>query len=320
MTTVIQNLPTPPTPADTPTEFNSKAFSLLGALPNFVTQANALGGEMTVLGANADTDAQAAAASATAAGQSATAAAGSANAAGNSAGQAAGSAGAANQSKLDAQAAAQTATNIAGGMEAAIAMAQTFTSVPSTFQAWEIIVTQPHLRKMIWNSTQGKYVRAPWHQPCQLFYSYDNPVSIPGALPVRSDASWNQADFPDVIERLGLSGTGTFTLAEARGEFLRVLDNGRGVDVGRAVRTNQSAILSHYHKLPTGTEPGNQYAFGAEDGSPNWGSEVVNGVASSQSWTMDWIPKNARIAYTSPEVISGDVAPRNVAFPLWMTI
>lgn len=38
----ITALPTPPSPADTPAEFNSKAFNLLGALPTFVTEANAL--------------------------------------------------------------------------------------------------------------------------------------------------------------------------------------------------------------------------------------------------------------------------------------
>jgi hypothetical protein len=119
MTTPIQPLPTPPQPSDTPSDFNSKAFSLLGALPNFVTQANALGGEMTVLGANADADAQAAATSATAAGQSAAAAAGSANTAGDSAGQAAGSAGAANQSKLDAQASAAAAAQSAASVDTA---------------------------------------------------------------------------------------------------------------------------------------------------------------------------------------------------------
>lgn len=99
MTTVIQNLPTPPTPADTPTEFNSKAFSLLGALPGFVTQANQLGSEMTSLGLEAGQDAEAARLHKEAAAGSAGAAAGSAAAASTSAGQAAGAASAAESAR-----------------------------------------------------------------------------------------------------------------------------------------------------------------------------------------------------------------------------
>lgn len=42
MTTQIQPLPIPPQPSDTPAEFNSKAFTFLGALPEFAEQTNAL--------------------------------------------------------------------------------------------------------------------------------------------------------------------------------------------------------------------------------------------------------------------------------------
>lgn len=41
MTTTISPLPTPPTPADSPVDFNTKAFALLGGLPTFVAEANA---------------------------------------------------------------------------------------------------------------------------------------------------------------------------------------------------------------------------------------------------------------------------------------
>lgn len=227
MTTPIQPLPVPPQPSDTPSDFNSKAFSLLGALPSFVTQANTLGGEMTVLGANADADAQAAAASETAAGQSAASAAASAAAAGNSAGQAAGSAGAANQSKLDAQAAAQQAETISGGMEAAIALANTFAAVPATNQGPMIVVTQPHLRFMVWDG--AKYVRAPWHRPGLLFHSHAPAASITHGIQVRSDVTYNTADHPDLAEVLGVAGS-TFVLPDGRARVLRGADLGRGID------------------------------------------------------------------------------------------
>jgi hypothetical protein len=41
----ITALPTPPAPSDSPAAFNTKAFALLGALPTFVTEANALEAE-----------------------------------------------------------------------------------------------------------------------------------------------------------------------------------------------------------------------------------------------------------------------------------
>lgn len=41
MTTTISPLPMPPTPADSPVDFNAKAFALLGGLPTFVAEANA---------------------------------------------------------------------------------------------------------------------------------------------------------------------------------------------------------------------------------------------------------------------------------------
>lgn len=260
MTTQIQLLPTPPQPSDTPSDFNSKAFSLLGALPNFVMQANALGGEMTVLGAGADADAQAAAASAAAAGQSANAAAGSANAAGNSAGQAAGSAGAANQHKLDAQEAAQRAETAASGMAQAIAMAQTFTVVPTTFQSMLVFVTQPHFRSFVWNGT--KYVRAPWDRPGVLFFSHAPAANVTHGIQVRADVTYNTADHPDLAEILGVSGP-TFILPEGRARVLRAADNGRGID---------AALVNGYLQEDAGRNLTGRYYMSEISGGGAWGS------------------------------------------------
>ena len=61
MTTPINPLPTPPALADSPTDFNTKAFALLGALPGFVTEANAQasGVDAAVLAAETEADAAA---------------------------------------------------------------------------------------------------------------------------------------------------------------------------------------------------------------------------------------------------------------------
>lgn len=61
MTTPIRPLPTPPSPADSPVDFNTKAFALLGALPNFVTDANTQASEVDAAVASAGGKADAAA-------------------------------------------------------------------------------------------------------------------------------------------------------------------------------------------------------------------------------------------------------------------
>lgn len=177
-------------------------------------------------------------------------------------------------------------------------------AVPTVFIGAEISVTQPHLRKMVWSTDQDKYVRAPWHQPCQLFFSYDNPSSIPGALPVRGDVTWQQADFPDVVVRLGLSGVGTFTLVEARGEGVRVLDNGRGVDFGRGLRTAQlDAFQGHTFKI-----------YGSGHTSSSGGASML-GQQGGPFTLQGPLPDGAN---GTPRIAS-ETRMRNVAFPLWMT-
>ena len=178
-----------------------------------------------------------------------------------------------------------------------------FDAVPATNKGLFIVVKQPHTRMMMWNGTQ--YDRAPWHQPCQLFFSYDNPASIPGALPVRADVSYQQSNYPDVVRRLGLSGSGIFTLVEARGEFLRVLDNGRGVDAGRVKGTAQTAYAGYntITVLPYGIAP--------SPGIVNiTDAIIVNGIEIGQD----------EAETKTVDVTPGDSRPRNIAFPLWMTI
>jgi len=123
-----------------------------------------------------------------------------------------------------------------------------FDTVPTKYAGQVITVTEPHLRQMVWSST--RYVRAPWNQPGMVLYSYDNPATISGYLPIRGDVSYIQSNYPDLVARLGLSGVGIFTLVELRGEFIRCLDNGRGVDAGRGLRTAQAGDnQSHAHAV-----------------------------------------------------------------------
>jgi hypothetical protein len=130
--------------------------------------------------------------------------------------------------------------------------------VPQTYVGACILVLMPHFRQMIWDG--AKYVRAPWHQPAMVQYSYDNPPSIPGYLPVRGDVIYAQSNYPDLVKRLGLSGSGTFALIDLRGEFIRCLDNGRGVDASRSLLTWQDGDNRHHaHGV---ADPGHAHGVG----------------------------------------------------------
>ena len=119
MTQQITPLPAPPQPSDSPVEFDQKAFALLGGLPQFVNEANTLGGQITALGENSTESAAAALASKNAAATSASNSAGSATASGQSASNSASSANAANQSRIEAQNAAEAAAASAESVDTA---------------------------------------------------------------------------------------------------------------------------------------------------------------------------------------------------------
>lgn len=159
----------------------------------------------------------------------------------------------------------------------AIAMADTYTSVPVTYKSWMIAVTQPHLRVMFWNGT--KYVRAPFHRPGDIHFALPNVTTWPGALPLRSDLVWNKADYPDLAELLGVTGA-TFTLAEARGRVLRALDNGAGFDPGRAWASLQNDAMREIEGS-TGTLYGNSDARLGLSGSSS-GALKANTSVSTQ--------------------------------------
>jgi hypothetical protein len=179
------------------------------------------------------------------------------------------------------------------------------TSVPSANVGQIITVTAPHLRQMVWNGTA--YVRAPWHQPGMVQYSIDNPASIPGYLPVRGDVVYSQSNYPDLIARLGLSGAGNFSLVELRGEFIRCLDNGRGVDAGRVSGAAQaSQNLSHNHS--TLDQSGNPAVFVAFNAS-------VAMDASGYAQTFGFSDNTFSIGSSG----GAESRPRNVALPAWVS-
>lgn len=200
MVTQVDAISTPPTPADPPAVFEERAAQVWSDLARAVPQMNAQALENNAAADEADQAKNRAI-------TEADLAMGYRNAAQAAALQSSGFASDANSAKLaaeqaqeasveakdDAERARDQAQGYADGMGQFIAMAATFTEVPLEFQAWMIAVTQPHLRIMVWDSAQGKYVRAPWHAPGKLSYFLREVPA--GHVEVRSDVVLNKADF-----------------------------------------------------------------------------------------------------------------------------
>ena len=136
-------------------------------------------------------------------------------------------------------------------------------------------------------------VRAPWHRPGLIAFNYI--ATIPsGWLELRADSSYSVSNYPDLAALLGVS-SGTFTLSEMRGEFIRALDSGRGIDAGRAVRSAQSqAVQTHAHT-----------AF------------VQNPNGATTSWGIGVINNAGTYATTDTGIgIGPETRPRNIALPI----
>lgn len=83
-------------------------------------------------------------------------------------------------------------------------------------------------------------------------------------------AAISRAVYPELFAAIGTrfgagDGTSTFNLPDARGEFLRGWDDGRGVDAGRTLGSWQaSQNLAHVHGI---NDPGHSHVYQGFNGS-----------------------------------------------------
>ena len=108
-------------------------------------------------------------------------------------------------------------------------------------------------------------------------------------------------------------GSTTFNLPELRGEFIRGLDDSRGVDAARALGSAQSsANLSHSHTL---TDPGHDHDEtinnGGSAGMGNLGAKAITNSGSNQ--TIDGYIGTATTGITMATSGGTEARPRNVA-------
>jgi microcystin-dependent protein len=100
----------------------------------------------------------------------------------------------------------------------------------------------------------------------------------------------NSGTFPDLVTFLG--GGSSQTLPDLRGEFLRGWDNGRGVDIGRAIKTAQADDL----KAHTHTANGNVSSIGFLAAGP--GRDFAQGsVTTSSTGGVETRPRNIAVLY-----------------------
>jgi len=150
----------------------------------------------------------------------------------------------------------------------------------------------------------GSIVAFPVDTPPPGFLELDNSVK-------------SSATYPDLSAYLGGKfnkgdeGVGNFRLPEARGEFLRGWDHGRGVDAGRGVGSRQKGSLSGYDADSNGLSAA--MGMGAASGSKadDFGLDAYSASGNAYSVTMGYA---TLIGSSTPsDLYAGIVRPRNIA-------
>ncbi|MFJ2540904.1 phage tail protein [Pseudomonas sp. NPDC087614] len=150
----------------------------------------------------------------------------------------------------------------------------------------------------------GSIVAFPVDAPPPGFLELDNSVK-------------SSATYPDLSAYLGGKfnkgdeGVGNFRLPEARGEFLRGWDHGRGVDAGRAAGSFQSdSLKAHYHSIPTGSG-------GGQAVDPNGETPTVVLKDTAADWILRTEGDNAELTIGRVRTYNFGAAtetrPRNIA-------
>ena len=98
-------------------------------------------------------------------------------------------------------------------------------------------------------------------------------------------------------------GSTTFGLPDLRGEFIRGLDNGRGLDAGRLLGSRQGDLMrKHDHYIPTiDGAPGSRAALGDDTGRQSASNELLQ---SGPYYTYN---------YDTAGLLGHETRPRNVA-------
>lgn len=123
------------------------------------------------------------------------------------------------------------------------------------------------------------------------------------------------------------NGTTTFNLPETRGEFLRVLDDGRGIDSGRVIGSYVASLLgSHTHTGSAVSGGGHVHGLMGEDvggtGRIDLTGTATVADAASRGTITSYGSTEAGGTHTHNLSISStggtETRPRSVAFPVYI--
>lgn len=129
---------------------------------------------------------------------------------------------------------------------------------------------------------------------------YTAAAAAPAGFLKANGALVSRVDYADLFAAIGTTygvgdGATTFGLPDLRGEFIRGLDDGRGVDAGRALGSSQTdSFKSHNHSW---TMPG----------SPNNENETIGYIAAGQA--TNWLTFNV----ATSSIGGTETRPRNIA-------
>ncbi|EHT7861744.1 tail fiber protein [Escherichia coli] len=150
------------------------------------------------------------------------------------------------------------------------------------------------------------------------------PVPWPSATPPTgwlkcNGAAFSAEEYPELAKAYP-----TNKLPDLRGEFIRGWDDGRGVDSGRTLLTNQEhAVISHNHGIPTKVESVTNIPYGIEQVISDetiFSSAKTVGVDywsnSERVFTYTTGGRNGAESVSSPDASSliKETRPRNLAF------
>jgi len=148
-------------------------------------------------------------------------------------------------------------------------------------------------------------VRSDW--PWLWDFAQSSGALVTEAARAGNEGAWTSGD-----------GATTFRLPDIRGEFLRVLDEARGVDVDRSAGSRQMyALESHNHFLPTSSGSANRPGPGIADGS--W--DVTRDVNAAPATGVVGTTYPNPLFFSSGELVgnigafSTETRPRNIAYP-----
>ncbi|MBL4763522.1 MAG: tail fiber protein [Gammaproteobacteria bacterium] len=135
--------------------------------------------------------------------------------------------------------------------------------------------------------------------------------TVPDNYLLADGSAINRTTYADLFVEIGtLYGSGdgstTFNIPDYRGEFLRGLDSGRGVDTGRALGVDQDSQANSIESFSTGQQAGASTSGTAtvpDDGSASAARHFQFGSGGSRTWlTMqkygyETRPRNQAVVY-----------------------